>query len=155
MQSTLIEYIKNTPEIAVPRAYLIACASEIEKESQSIVYKLIIEDRCPRIYQYLQKKQILGELNFKWKNNCFNKFITLFGNDFASNVHIAINREINDNLLSSSFETIKANRGAIAHENSSIDITINEIEESFQICMKAFELTNQYIDSLNISSGGE
>lgn len=54
--SSIVDIIKTTSEIAVPRAYLIACACEIELESQKIVNKLVSRDGCPHVYQFLVKK---------------------------------------------------------------------------------------------------
>jgi len=44
------------------------------------------------------------------------------------------------NLLDSSFETIRANRRLVAHENSSLNVTLEELENSFNICKRAFEI---------------
>jgi hypothetical protein len=145
----LLDTVKTTSEIAIPRAYIIACACEIEKTSQDIIYKMVRKDKCPYIYEFLNKKQVLGELNFKWKNLAFEKFLKLFGDEFYNNVKIKIKAEgIDMARVNSAFETIGANRGSVAHENSSISVTLTEIEENFQICMKVFDTTNQYIDQM-------
>jgi hypothetical protein len=145
----LLDTVKTTSEIAIPRAYIIACACEIEKTSQDIIYKMVRKDKCPYIYEFLNKKQVLGELNFKWKNPAFEKFLKLFGDEFYNNVKIKIIAEgIDMARVNSAFETIGANRGSVAHENSFISVTLTEIEENFQICMKVFDTTNQYIDQM-------
>jgi hypothetical protein len=146
---SFVDIVKTTSEIAIPRAYIIACACEIEKTSQDIIYKMVRKDKCPYIYEFLNKKQVLGELNFKWKNLAFEKFLKLFGDEFYNNVKIKIIAEgIDMARVNYAFETIGANRGAVAHENSSINVTLTEIEENFQICMKVFDTTNQYIDQM-------
>lgn len=147
--SSIVEIIKTTSEIAVPRAYLIACACEIEIESQKIVNKLVSRVGCPHIYEFLANKQLLGELNFKWKSGSFEKFLKLFGSDFHKNVKNKIINSGHDfERLVNGFETIGANRGSVTHENSGISITLDEISENFELCMKAFEITNHYIDTL-------
>ena len=100
-------------------------------------------------YNFIRNKQLLGELNFKWRNDCFDKFLKLFGTDFYDDMieKILADDLISDkNLLDNSFETIRANRGLVSHENSSLNITLDEIDSSFQVCKKAFEIV---IEKLN------
>lgn len=103
----------------------------------------------PSCISIFSKKTLLGELNFKWKNGSFKKFLELFGDDFHKNVKDKITSTGHDfERLANGFETIAANRGSVTHENSSISITLDEISENFELCMKAFEITNHYIDTL-------
>jgi len=145
---SLGEIIKTTPQIATPRAYLMYCSCEIEKYSHIIIDKMI-NTHCSYMYDFFRNKQLLGELNFKWRNDCFDKFLKLFGTDFYNDMieKILENNAVNDkNLLDNSFETIRANRGLVSHENSSLNITLDEIDSSFKVCKKAFEIV---IEKLN------
>ena len=166
---SLGDTIKDVPEIATPRAYLMYCSCEIESCSHVVIEKMI-ETECKYMYEFFKNKQILGELNFKWKDNCFDRFLKLFGNNFYDKMIFKILEDglINNdkNLLDNSFETIRANRGLVAHENSNLNITVDEIDSSFQICKRAFEIViesletkekywaiNDVINKLNIWKG--
>jgi len=71
------------------------------------------------------------------KNNCFyDKIIPKILEDDL----------INKNLLDNSFETIRANRGLVAHENSNLNVMTDEIDSSFQICKKAFEIVIENLE---------
>jgi|SaaInl8_200m_RNA_FD_contig_123_19987_length_7179_multi_5_in_1_out_0_6 hypothetical protein len=146
---SLGEIIKSTPQIATPRVYLMYCSCEIENYSHRIIDKMI-NSHCSYMYEFFRNKQLLGELNFKWKNNCFDKFLKLFGTEFYADMIEKILEDdvINDDkgLLDNSFETIRANRGLVAHENSNLNITVNEIDSSFQVCKKAFEIVLESLD---------
>lgn len=145
---SLGEIIKTIPQIATPRAYLMYCSCEIEKYSHTITEKMI-SNNCSYMYEFFKNKRLLGELNFKWRNDCFNKFLKLFGTGFYDDIieKILADDLISDkNLLDNSFETIRANRGLVSHENNNLNITLDEIDSSFQVCKKAFEIV---IDSLN------
>lgn len=146
--SSFTNLIKTSPEFAVPRAYLIACCCDIENLSQDIIYSLFNANKCNYLFEFIKRKNFEGELNFKWKNPCFKKFLNLFGENFHNMVMIEVEKELDKNILEDSFETIRANRGSIAHENSTISLTVEEIKVCYENCMKALSITKEYVDNL-------
>lgn len=151
--NAFVEALKTTPQLAIPRAYLIACCCEIENLSQEIVEKMISANNCPHIFEFIKNKQIIGELNFKWKNNCFTKFLKLFGSEFynsiISQIEASEENSFTVNEIESSFATIATNRGLVAHENTPLSASIEDISNKYEKCMRALNLTKNHVESLN------
>ena len=139
--NNIIDTIKTTSQIAVPRAYIIACTCQIETMSKEIVFEIVQKDSCPRLFTFLEKKRLIGDLNFKWKEKAFQKFTKQFGDDLYQILVIELGKQSLDiNRINNAFETLGSNRNYVAHENGNLSLTIEEIEDNFKVCYEAMQI---------------
>lgn len=154
--SQLLEYLRarqevsfaNSVENILPKVLLLAAASHLEYELQSLIldyFREITDNRACAV-SFVEKKAVLRQYHtyFQWDTGNANSFFALFGNDFK--VAMAALLQTDGDLAASvrDFVAIGSLRNQLVHQNYAAFLMENTTEEIWRMYESALSFIERF-----------